>query len=326
MSKCNSDPHAFRAIGIGLPARMVTVWRQGKLKIGRLFGAMPSQGRATYEPTWRLPHEITEMVIVHLGRDLPTLKVFSLVCRSWYTTAVPHLHHTLTLRRERPGFARIGEPYPQSTRDHLKPLPKLHELGLIPLVRKIRVDQRPGTSSWFVPQAFSPLNLRYFSAFVNVHTLDLENMQIHRFVPDIKCYFGHFSPTLRSIKLSNTYGTPRQLSYFLSLFPNLDDIKIWTTHQCPLDTTIPDTELVPLSIPKLRGRLVLSNSDWVETWTCLTTSRGGPRFRYMDLRGSASCAPVLFEACAETLETLRFNVTDDKLSEQLHIGLSTDSS
>jgi len=90
---------------------------------------------------------------------------------------------------------------------------------------------------------------------------------------------------------------------------------VWTTHKYPPDTTIPNTELVPFSPPKLRGRLVLCNSDWVDTWARLTTSCGGPRFHHMGLRESASCAPVLFEACAETLKAVRFDAIDCTLSE-----------
>jgi hypothetical protein len=117
-----------------------------------------------------------------------------LTCRSWYITVVPYLHHTLVLRDKIYG----------TTRSELKPLSKLHELGLIPLVREIQVDQWEGMNrSWFVPQAFSPSDLRHFSAFTNVHTLIVQNLEIGRFIPGVECYFEQFSPTLQSIALSN---------------------------------------------------------------------------------------------------------------------------
>ena len=62
-----------------------------------------------------------------------------------------------------------------------------------------------------------------------------------------------------------------------------------TTHQCAW-----------VAVPKLRGRLALYDFRWVETWRHLIASCDGLRFRHMDLRGDASCAPILFEACTET--------------------------
>lgn len=130
--------------------------------------------------------------------------------------------------------------------------------------------------SWFVPHEFSRHDLRYFSAFVNVRTLRLQNLEIYRFIPGVERYFGHFSPTLQSISLLEPRCTPRQLSYFLSLFSNLEDIEIERTG-AP-NTTITDTKFAPFSAPKLQGRLALYDFGWVETWSHLITSCDGLRF------------------------------------------------
>ena len=254
------------------------------------------------ESACRLPYEIVEIVIAHAVDDLGALQACSLTCHSWYIAAVPHLHHILTLGDNIPGIAP----------GKLKPLSKLHQLGLMPLVKEIRVEQ---TRTWFVPQTLSRRGLRYFSAFANVQTLRLERLDIFRFIPGIERYFGQFSSTLRSIALLRPFCTPRQLSHFLSLFSNLDDIKIWRACTRLENPTIPDAELVPFSMPKLRGRLVLHDFGSVETWTHLVASGSDLRFRYMDLCNAGGCPPVLFEACAETLETLRleaprFSATD----------------
>jgi len=301
-------------VGINLLVRMASVWRRGKTKVNRLLGIKPPETSTGHEPTGpthssppqtpppptptpppppppapTLPHEVVEMIIAHLPRHRSaTLKACSLTCRSWYIAAAPHLHRTFT-------FTGGG-------------LAKLHELGLMPLVKNIRVRQGIGsTSSWFLPQAFGHLDLHYFSAFTNVHTLGLENVEIRLFIPSIKRYFGHFSPTLRSIALYNPCCTPRQLSYFLSLFPNLDDINIDQTPRKLTDPT--DATLVPFSAPKLQGRLILRDFRWARTWSYLITASDGLRFRHMDLHEVGSCAPVLLEACTETLETLRFNTS-----------------
>jgi len=304
-----------------LSTRVEAVWNRWKAKVDYLLGnASPDPAtHGSTRPTRSIrsipspfPHDIVEMIIAHLVHHRRTLKAYSLTCHSWYTAAVPHLHHTVTLTGGRP---EIG-------RSRLEPLPRLHELGLISFVREIRVKQDPGSSSWFVPQAF---DLRYFSALANIHTLSLENMQIHRFIPDTEHYFGNFSPTLVSITLYDPYCSPQQLSHFLSFFPNLDDIGIRISHTHTLDTTVPDMELVPFSKPKLRGRLALYNFPWVETWTHMIASCGGLRFHHVDLRKSASYAPLLLEACADTLVTLRFDPTDGPVSTWFCMSLHRDS-
>lgn len=242
------------------------------------------------------------MIIPYLARDLRSLKACSLTCRSLSIAAAPHLHHTLTLTENRPEF----------NRSRLEPLSRLHKLDIMSLVREIRVKQGGGTNSWFVPGAFSSLNLRYFYAFARVHTLKIQNMRVYRFLPAVKRYFP---PTIRSIALYDPCCTPRQLSYFLSRFPNLDNVDIERIVACVPDTTVPVTELAPPSAPTLRGRLSLSEFPLVDTWTRFTTLCGGLRFRHMDLVKSANCVPTLLEACAETLESIRFHVEDGTLSE-----------
>jgi hypothetical protein len=296
-----SDLCALRTVGVNLSTHIRIALRRSKANINRLFGNTST----AHESACRFPYEIVEMIIAHVAhtaRDLDALKACSLTCRSWYAAAVPYLHDTLILRNDVLGTTHGG----------LKPLSELDRLGLSPLVKGIRVVQM---WTWFVPQAFSPRDLRYLSTFANVHILGLEYLDISLFIPGTERYFGHFSPTLRSITLVKPFCTPRQLSHFLSLFPNLDNIMIWQTPTSPPNTITLDTELVPFSTPRLRGRLVLYYLDSIETCTHLIASGGGLRFRHMDLCRTGGCAPVLLEACAGTLETLRFYVADASVGE-----------
>ena len=303
-----SDLCTIRTVGTN---RVVIIWNRAKANVNRLLG----NAHLTHESTCRLPYEVVELIITHLTHDLDALKACSLACHSWYIAAVPRLHHTLILRGKSAG----------KTRNKLKPLSKLHELGLMSLIKEIRVDPSFGLRHWFVPQAFSRRDLRHFSAFTNVQTLKLGDLKIHRFIPGIERYFEHFSPTLQSVVLYRLHCTPRQLSYFLSLFPNLDNIKIGGVDAHVPNTTIPDTELVPFSTPKLRGRLTLYHIYWFEPCAHLITSCGGLRFRCMSLRSAAGWVLALLEACAETLETLRFYPMDTPFSKQFSAGLSTGS-
>jgi len=253
------------------------------------------------------------MIIAHLTRDLRALKACSLTCRSWYIVAAPYIHHTLILKG---GAKHVG----------LRSLSGLCGRGLIPFVQEIQVVQPHGADIWFVPRAFGRRSLLGFSAFTNVHTLRLQRLEIYRFIQHVKRYFEQFSPTLRSIVLSNPRCTPRQLSHFLSLFSNLDDIKIWGLSANVPNMAALDAKLIPFSAPKFGGRLVLGVFGWVETWTHLIDSCGGLRFRHMELCTSVSSTPALLEACAQTLETLRFYVTDCSQCKSSSMDFSTDSS
>ena len=278
---------------------MRIAWGRGRANIDRLLGNPPPEPRIVHESACRLPYEIVETIIAHIACDLDALKACSLACRSWYIAAVPHFHHTLILKSDLSGTAH----------DKLKPLSELHQLGLALLIKEIRVEK----GTWFEPQAFSRRDLRYFSAFMNVRTLKFQYLDISRFISGMERYFGHFSPSLRSIALFKPRSTPRQLSHFLSFFSTLDDVKICGPIYVP-NNTIPDAELVP-STQRLRGRLVLRSFGSVEAWTRLITSGGALQFHYMDLYRVRGCTPVLFEACAETLESLRFYTTDGLTSE-----------
>ena len=301
-----SDPYTIRIVGANLSIRIVAMWHRSKANTIRLLGNVPPESCAAHEYTRSLPNELAEMIIAHLTHDIRTLKMCSLTCRSWYTIAVPHIHHTLVLGR---GIHHNG----------LKPLSKLHGLGLIPFVQEIRLERLLGMGNWFMPRAFGRRSLRYFSALSNVHTLRLQRLEICRFIPQIERYFGQFSPTLRSIVLSEPFCSPRQLSHFLSFFPGLDDIKIWGLSPSQI---VPDATFVPSSPPKPRGRLALGAFLWVETWARFIASCGGLRFHYMELWASRSCELALLEACAETLETLRFHATDRIQSGSFCVNLS----
>ena len=285
---------------MNLPHRMASVWQRGKNKVSRLFGNTSPEMNITHESTCCLPYEIVEAIIDYLFRDREALKACSLTCRSWYIAAVPHIHRSLLL-----GNKRLAKP-----RDILKPLSELRSLGLTPFVKQITIRQWL-SCYWFTPQAFSSRNLRHFSAFTNVQALKLENMDISSFVPGIERYFEHFSPTVQSITLWGPCCTPRQLSHFLSLFSNLNNVGIWGVSARPPKKTVPDDDLTLFSTPILGGELGLSGSHWTETWIQLITLCGCLRFSCMNLYKAGDCARLLLEACTETLETLRFSPADD---------------
>ena len=308
-----------RSIGINFLTRMRIVWHRGKAKANRLIGNSPLWTRSTQKSICHLPHEIVEMIIAHLTLDLVTLRACAMTCRSWNAAAVPLLHHTLVLQQNQPGTARR----------ELKSLSKLHELGLIPLVKEIQVRQSSSLYPWFAPVAFTldSCDFRYFTSFSNVQTLRLQNLNMHPFMPHIERFFEQFSPTLRSITLFEPRCSLRQLSHFFSLFPNLDNIELWRISTDIYNSTaVGDAALVPFSAPRLRGELVLHDFRWVGTWEHLITVCGGLRFHSMDLRGATGCVSILLEACTDTLETLQLYVEGRSCGECFSVVLPVDSS
>ena len=251
-----------------------------------------------HQRTVNLPQDILEIIIIDLGDDLLSLKAFSTTCYSWYIAAAPHLHHTLTLE-ERPS---------DQTRAELKPLANLGKMGLLPFVKKLWI-QCSSFEPWISPRKFDQQTLRYFSALTNVQQLRIERFDLSKFMPGIERYFGHFAPELRSISLMISSGTQRQLLYFLSLFPNLDDIEIeYHPTANPDATTNPGSEevAIPFSVPSLRGQLKLTHFPSETISRDMITLFGGLRFRYMDLC-SVEGSRLLLDACADTLQTVRID-------------------
>ena len=269
--------------GLDLLARIT--WYRSKAQINRVLYHQVSS-TSTVKRSNPLPHEIVEMIIGHLTHDIRTLKVFSLTCYSCYIAAFPYIHRTLVL---------------SDNKKCLKTLSGRHALGLLPFTKDVRILHPMHDSRWFLPQFFSRRDARYFSALTHVESLTVPYLGIIPFIPGLEQDFGHLSSTLRSLTLDAPRCTPLQLSYFISLFPNLNDIVIRSF--TPASKILGEVR-APWTAPKLQGKLELVWSDALETWEHLTTW-SGLRFRSIRFLGVSRCVPVILAACANTLETLR---------------------
>ena len=229
-----------------------------------------------------------------------------MTCYSWYIAAVPHLHHSLTTDNN--PLPWVGERYLWPG-----PLQNSYELGLLPLVKRfrIRLDDYP-----YNKFTLDDHTLRYFSALTNLQELGIDHLRIPDFMPDIQRCFGHLAPTLRFLALKEPEGSCRQILYFIGLFPNLQDLKLF--YQSPIEERegTADVELVPLSTPPLCGRLTLTHFTRARLVELMIALFGGLHFRHMDLF-RVKCVRLLLGACAETLETLRLYSTDFSGEESL---------
>ena len=231
------------------------------------------------------------MIIAHIPPDTPSLKACSRTCRSWYIATIPHLHHTLTLRR----ISKAG------SRGGLVPLQNLNKMQLLPFVKRLRVMDCASPP----PEIFNAQALVYFSALTNVQELGFDELDLHLFNPQARLYLGQFMPGLRYLALRKPRGTYYQLLYLLGLFPNLDNLKL-THDRC---FKLPDPVVpAPQSAPLLRGRLTLAWFHGLDFLRDLSKLCGGLRFHHMDLVG-ADGSRLLLDTCAGTLETLRVHPT-----------------
>ena len=287
--------------GLNLVARII--WYRIRAKIDRVLRHREVANAHPVQHSNTLPHEIVQMIIGLLVHDVRTLKACSLTCHSWYIAALPHIQRTLVLRGRNRGLNALSD---------------RHALGLSPFTKEIGIEQAIPDSHWFLPQFLSHQDSRPFFTFTNVQNLRVQRLDIAAFFPEFIQYFGHLSSTLRSLTLYAPRCTALQLSHFISSFPNLDDVII--RYFAPVGN-VPDEMLTPLSTPKLGGKLVLVSSDAVETWEHLAISCG-LRFRYIRVWGVKKCVPVLLDACATTLETLRIELLSDN-GTRTHAHLTT---
>jgi len=266
------------------------VWYRSKAIIKKISKGGHSETPSSHPPSRKLPQELVEMIIAHVLLDTPTLKVCSTTCRSWYLAALPHLHHTLTLRQWASDPVRQG----------FSPLQKLGKMRLLPFVTRLRIvlnfagPDPPRT----IATRSAPV---HFSALTNIEELTIEVLDFRDLAPQIELYFGHFAPKLRSLALNHPRGARRDLLFFIGLFPNLDDLKITYNGT---DERIPVHSSVPQSVPSVRGCLALRSFGGGRFLRELSELCGGLRFHSVDLVG-AEGARLLLDACADTLETLR---------------------
>lgn len=279
------------------------IWYRSKAifnKLRRRGASKISAPRSS--PIARLPQELVEIIISYFIHDTKTLLACSTTCYAWYIAVVPHLHYNLTtdnwllLARE--------ERYRWPT-----PLQRSYKLGLLPLVKRFRIRLNYSPFSKFSPDWLNKRNLRYFTALTNLQELGIDDLQLSDFMPNIQHIFGHFAPTLRFLALRQPEGTCREILYFIGLFPNLQDLKLCYSLPLKEEDGEDNPALVPLSTPPLRGRLTLTCFTRDSLVKGMITSFGGLRFRSMDLF-RVTCAQLLLDSCAETLETIRLYPTD----------------
>jgi len=311
---CCSTYSPYDAIATAAELLAAKVWWRGVAKIERLlFGGTPVTPTLRPSPIARLPQELIELIISDLIGYTSALLACSMTCYSWYIAAVPHLHHTLTTRNSLTCSDGGKSNWP-------RPLRNSYNLGLLPFVKQFHFHT---FCDPFTPEKLDRSTLHHFSALTNLQELGIGELRVPNFMPNIQQYFGHFTPTLRSLVLWEPVGSSRQILYFIGLFSKLQDLRISYVSSVDQREGMAGAKLVPLSVPPLCGRLTLKCFTKEKLVKDMITFFGGLRFRYMDLF-KVKCVRLLLGACADTLEGLRLYPTDPYGEELLSRGGSSE--
>lgn len=189
----------------------------------------------------------------------------------------------------------------------------MHALGLLPLVKTLCVRNRIWSGTKFSLTLFNCRVLSQFSALTNLRELHICDLDIPSFMPGIKRYFGHFSPTVQSLHLKEPRGSRRQVIYFIGLFQNLQDLHLvydeFYSHEQSIDDL--DLTLVPPFVPPLQGFLMVWNSTKVGLLEDMIDLFGGIRFRRMLLFNVVGM-PLLLAASAKSLQTVVLYPSDPR--------------
>ena len=281
------------------------IWYRIRALLRRLCsGGTSSETSPTYpSPATRLPLEVVEIIIAYLVHDLPSLRACSLTCYSWYIAAVPHLHHPLVINTLTNSYALRPLEWPE-------PIRRMHSLGLLPLVGDLEIRGRYTTA--ISAKLFCHRTLRQFMALTNVQDLTISYLDIPSFMPNIRQYFGHFFPTVRSLRLGSPKGSNRQILFFIGSFRYLEDLELF-------DSELPsweneqkdDLTLIPPFAPPLQGKLTAWSWGRENFFREMVHLFGAIRFTEMRVFNAIE-TQFLLRACAKTLYALHCAPTDPR--------------
>lgn len=187
--------------------------------------------------------------------------------------------------------------------DCLERLVAVDRQGLLQHIRHLVI--RPDEFS-LVPQSLQPC-IPYFHSIGKLRTLVIDGLDVSAFMPVFDDYLGMFTSSLRSLDIRHIWDSGRELLYFISQFPLLEDLSIrscWA-HYFFLG---PSPPMIRTS-PPFRGHLNLSRiMDSQSLCEAMAQLPGGLHFTSLELKGCENPEAVL-TACQFTLRSVSYTWT-----------------
>ena len=252
-----------------------------------------------------LPQEIVDEILEYLEDDRRTLIACSLTCKGLFRSTRRIIHRRLYIVG--PGrVCTLDEQeirrYEAANRSQLRTLSAASERGLAryTLNLKIRVGEE------FTPENLRPY-LPQFQTFARLTSLTLHHFDPTPFLPVFEKYFGHLAQQIRSLEFIHPPGPQDDMMYFVSRFPNLEDLGFNSFPQHNLSPSKVYNISAIRKSPTLGGTLqVTSTNAWrTNSLESLTLLPSGLRFRSIEFLRCTGINPnTIIRECTSTLQSL----------------------
>ena len=196
-------------------------------------------------------------------------------------------------------------------REWPKPILGVYLLRFFPFIKNVWVcggQPRRGFPS-------AATRLPYPALLVNIiqrRRLEMHQLDIPSFVPEVWRCFGHFSPIAQSLSLMASRGSSQHVGFFVNLFQNPEDFSLHYNGSDHGPGYTPGGEtLIPPFIPPLRGWLAVWNMNVKPFIEDMNNLSGRIRFTRLVIFGLTKVS-YLLRTCARTLRILRSYPNDPR--------------
>ena len=244
-------------------------------------------------------------ILEYLENDRRTLKACSLTCKGLFRSSRRIIHrrlHVVGLGKAATMDELELQRYEVANRSQLRTLLEAAKCGLFHHTWELTI----GVGEEFTPDNLQPY-LPQFQSFTRLTSLTLHHFNPAPFLPVFEQYFGHLAQQMRSLKFVYPPGPQDDMMYFISQFPNLDDLGFNSFPQHNLEPSKEYNVSSIQSSPALGGTLqITSTNAWrTNSLECLTQLPSGLRFRSIAFLHCTGINPdVIIRECTSTLQTL----------------------
>lgn len=257
----------------------------------------------------RLPPELVDEILKYLSNDLPTLKACSLTCKIMLYSARPMIGSWLCLspsRKRKLDGRSIKSLFKRNKRgfDTVERLVSMERQGHLQYTRHLVLKMEELS---LVPQSLRPY-IPYFLSIDNLQSLVIDGLDVTAFTPVFSNCLGMFARSLRSLDIRHIWDSDRQLLWFISQFPLLEDLSIRSCYALYFFLG-PSPPLIRTSPPPFRGHLNLSLiMDSQSLCEALAQFPGGLNFTSLELKGCGKPAAII-AACQLSLKFVSYTWT-----------------
>ena len=252
-----------------------------------------------------LPQETVDEILEHLADDRRTLIACSLTSRGLFRSARRVIHRRLRLIG--PGWPSTSggqekRRYEAANRAQLLKLSAAAEHGLAQYTRELTIK----IGGEFTPKNLLPY-LPQFQTFGLLTSLKLHHFDPTPFLHSFEQYFGHLAQQIRSLEFLYPPGPQDDMIYFISQFPNLEDLGFDPFPQHNLDPYKKHNISAIGSPPTLGGTLQLTSTNAWKTDSLKSLARlpSGLRFRSIEFLHCTGIDPnIVIRECTSTLQSL----------------------